>query len=187
MNGLIYSFESYQTNIQLINNRFHSNYATQSGGVLSFRSMRQQTSALNIVNNTFTNNRCGQNGGVYSFILTDYKIASGNNTYINNTAGLSGGVGYGLRASFVFFEEDGVYLNNTAGSFGGTWYISFNNYKTNLQSFGFSQTSFISSLAQSMLFLELFLKKILLGGGSIYLEAGSLTFNQCIFKVYFHS
>ena len=146
---MISSFETYQTNIQLINNRFDSNYATQAGGVLSFRSMRQQTSALNLINNTFSNNRCDQNGGVYSFILADYKIASANNTYTNNTASLSGGVGYGLRAVFAFLEEDATYLKNSAGNLGGAWYISFSNFKTNLQSFGFFKTSFINSLAQS--------------------------------------
>jgi len=110
--------------------------------------MRQQTSSLNIINNTFTNNKCAQNGGVYSFILTDYKMILTNNSYINNSAGLAGGVGYGLRASFALLEENAYYENNAAGTYGGAWYLSANNYKTNLQSFELSWSTFINSTSQ---------------------------------------
>jgi len=168
LNGLINSFENNLTNIQFINNTFDNNYALQSGAIFSSRNMRQQTSALDIINNTFTNNRCGQNGGVYSFILTDYTLISENNTYINNTAALAGGVGYALRASFAFMEQNSVYLNSSAGTSGGAWFLSFNNFQSGLQGFEFYQSSFVNSAAQR--------------GGSIYLEAGSMTLKECTFQ-----
>ncbi len=137
----------------ITNNIFDNNNATQSGGVFNSRNMRQKTSSLTITNNTFTNNKCAQNGGVYSFILTDYKMALTNNIYINNSAGLAGGVGYGLRASFALLEENGYYESNSAGTYGGAWYLSANNYKTNLQSFELSQNTFINSTAQASIFI----------------------------------
>jgi len=140
--------ENYQVNIDFTNNTFDNNYATQAAPVFSSRNMRQQTSTLNLINNIFINNRCDQNGGVFSFILTDYNMHAVNNTYQNNTAGLAGGVGYAFRASFVFLEEEGVYLNNSAGTIGGAWFLSFNIYKSNLQSLNFSQTSFTNSIAK---------------------------------------
>jgi len=153
----------------ITNSIFDNNYAVQSGGVLNSRSMRQQTSTLTLTNNTFTNNKCAQNGGVYSFILTDYKLNSTNNIYINNSAGLAGGVGFGLRASFALLEENAYYENNVAGTYGGAWYLSANNYKTNLQSFKLSQSTFINSMAQQR-------------GGCIYVETGSITIDECTFQ-----
>jgi len=156
VNGLINSLENYQANMEFTNNTFDSNYGIESGAVFSSTNMRQKTSALNLTNNTFTNNRCDQNGGVFYFILTDYNMHPVNNTYINNAASLAGGVGYAFRASFVFKEEEGVYLNNSAGSLGGAWFLSFNTYQANLQSWKFSQTSFTNSLAQQSTTLFIF-------------------------------
>ena len=168
----------------ITNNVFDHNFAIESGAVFNSRSMRQTTSTLALTNNTFTNNKCGQNGGVYSFILTDYKIASVDNIYINNSAGLAGGVGYGLRASFALLEENAYYENNAAGTYGGAWYLSANNYKTNLQSFQLSQNTFISSTAQaSMLFFYHNFSYFAIEGGCIYVETGSISLDQCILQV----
>lgn len=103
------SEETSKTDINITNNVFTNNYATQKGTVFSVLNQRGSLNTVRFTNNTFINNTCLQDGGVFNFKSVMLYVRAVDNYYENNVGAL-GGVGYAGDSQVNFKERNGTYI-----------------------------------------------------------------------------